>query len=162
MHALRPDPVELTALLLRATGLPWPDTEDQSRGFYSALNFRSLSNPETAQDDPQTTWRRFRTALIGEADGSTVTTRGKLLALQITAYNERGDDGPAAREGFNLLRQHLSSALGAPIEEWGAAREPACRWHPVPMTVEMYCFQRGSSGVMVGLSRTEPSRTDPT
>lgn len=162
VDALSPDPIELTDLLLRATRLPWPDSEDQRLGFFSALGFRDCSTVETAKDDPPSNWRRFSTALIGEADGSAVTSRGRLLALQIAAYNERDQDGAAAREGFYVLRQHLSSALGPPIEEWGTAQEPACAWHPAPMTVEMYCFQRGSSGVLIGLSRTGSSQASST
>ncbi len=152
-----PDPVELADLLVRATRLQWPTTEDERRNFFTALGLRDLGAPETPEADPRTVWRRFTTALPGEADGSAVTSHGEFLALHVVAYNQQGDDGTAAREGFGVLRKHLGGAFGPPAEEWGTPQEPACVWLLARLTLEMYCFQRGSSGVTVGLSHTQRS-----
>lgn len=157
VQALCPDPVDLADLLIRATRLGWPTTEDERQRYFAALGLRDLGPGETRDGDSEAVWRRFATSLPGEVKGSAATFRGEFLGLHLFAYNEAGDDGPAAREGFAMLREHLSEALGAPAEEWGTSKEPACGWLPGPLTVDMYCFQRGSSGIMVGPSDTERS-----
>lgn len=155
--ALCPDPVDLADLLIRATRLGWPTTEDERQRYFAALGLRDLGPAETRDGDPETVWHRFATSLPGEVEGSAITFRGEFLGLHVFAYHEPGDDGPAAREGFAMLREYLSEALGAPAEEWGTPNEPACVWLPGPLTVGMYCFQRGSSGIMVGPSHAERS-----
>ena len=54
------------------------------------------------------------------------------------------------------MKQLLTDAFGAPTEEWGSLREPACLWLGA-VSVDMYCFQCDPSGTMVGTNHTARS-----
>jgi hypothetical protein len=102
---------------------------------------------------------RFDTALP-EVDGTGTMFRDEFLGLSLFCYDEPIDNGPAARAGYAALRGELSRSLGAPSEEWGSPTEPACLWTIGPLWIEMYCFQRLSSGVMVGPTHAQRSATN--
>ena len=155
-QVLIPPPEDVAELLIQMTELEWPTSEDDRRAYFDALGLRDLDTIPQREDDPDSTWRRFTTSLPG-VEGSCSVFREQFLGLSLFCYNEPGDDGPQARVGYPALRDHLSRRLGAPVEEWGTPREPACLWQPGPLLLDMYCFQRLRSGVMVGPSHAERS-----
>jgi len=63
---------------------------------------------------------------------------------------EQVENGLQARAGYAALKELLSRVFGGPVEEWGTDTEPACLWTVGPLMLDMYCFQRLSSMVMVG------------
>lgn len=151
---LTPPPDEVADLLIRMTRLEWPTSEEERLGFFAALGLR---DGEVVENRMLETVSRSLSTPWSSVSGVGHMFREEFLGLSLFCYDERGDDGPLAREGFAGLHEHLSAALGRPIEEWGPAREPACLWQPGPLTIDMYCFQRLSSSVMVGPSHTERS-----
>lgn len=156
MLTLTPSPEELADLLLRMTRLEWPTTENERLDYFSLLGLSDTGSAEGRKDEPGVIWRQFDTALTG-VGGLGTMCREEFLGLSLFCYEEEGDDGQLARRGFADLRAHLSAALGAPVEEWGTPAAPCCLWQPGPLTLDMYCFQRGRSGVMVGPSHAERS-----
>ncbi len=152
---LSPSPQQLASLLLRTAQLPWPTTEAERLAYFAALGWHDTQG-EVTDDGSDSAFRRFTTSLP-EVDGDSSAFREDHLGFSLSCYSERGEDRPAARAGFAAVREQLSSALGDPVEEWGSLHQPACLWQPGILSLEMYCFQRGSSSVMVGLSHTERS-----
>lgn len=153
---LTPPPEEVSDLLVRMTRLEWPTTDDERLDFFAALGLRDTGPGESTANEPDSAWHSLGTSWPS-VHGVDTVFREEFLGLSLFCYDEQGDDGPLARSGFAGLREHLSVALGPPVEEWGTPREPACFWQPGPLTIEMYCFQRHSSGVMVGPSHTARS-----
>ncbi len=140
------------------TQLEWPATEAERLAWFAGLGLRDGEPLPPRADDQGCASLRFSTEW-SEVDGNASTMADGLLGMSLFCYNERGHDGAAARAGFAALRDHLSRSFGPPVEEWGPASEPACLWRPSPLMFEMYCFQRHSSGVMVGPSHAERTAT---
>ena len=155
MIELRPSTEAIADLLIRMIQLEWPSTESDRRRYFSTLGLRDQEVLPPREDDPESVWLRFTTSLPGQVDGNCIVFRGELLGLSVFPYTEPTGNGPQARAGYAGLRHHLSAALGDPIEEWGSSSEPACVWRTSLLLLEMYCFQRLTSGVMVGPSHAE-------
>jgi hypothetical protein len=154
---LIPPPVQVADVLIEMTRLDWPTTETERNHYFDILKLHDLDTvPHRDDSPPDTTMIRFDTALP-EVDGTSTMFHDEFLGLSLFCYNEPIDDGPAARAGYAALREELSRSLGAPAEEWGTPTEPACLWKIGSLWIEMYCFQRLSSGVMVGPSHVQRS-----
>lgn len=156
MTELNPPPTELADLLIQMTRLDWPTDEADRRRYFDILDLNDIDTVPKRNDEPDTRMIRFATALP-DVDGTCTMFRDEFLGLSLFCYNEPGDHGPAARAGYASLRDVLSRSLGAPSEEWGTPIEPACLWRTGPLWIDMYCFQRLHSGVMVGPSHAERS-----
>lgn len=168
MIPLSPDPADLAALLGRMCQQSWPTTESERRRYFAAVGLRDLEVLPAFDGDPDSRSRRFTTSLEGDVDGISTMFGEEFLGLCLFCYNEPGANGPQARAGFTGLVRHLGGVFGPPVEEWGPPSEPACLWRSGLLRLDMYCFQRGSSGIMIGLDHTERSaahdaahRTDP-
>lgn len=153
MSDLDPAPAHLADLLVRMTELDWPTTEEERLALFAALDLHD------AEDAPRSTdavldhySRRFGAGLSEALRGTASTFRGEFLGVSLFAYDEPVEDGELARAGYRGVLDHVSRRLGPPVEEWGTVREPACLWRTGPLMIEMYCFQRLRSGVMVGPS----------
>ena len=155
MTELTPSTEDVTDLLICMIQLEWPTTESDRLRYFDALGLRDQEVLPPRDDDPDSVWTRFTTSLPGQVDGNCSMFRGEFLGLSIFPYSESIENGPQARAGYAGLRHHLSAALGDPIEEWGPTSEPACLWRTGLLMLEMYCFQRLTSGVMVGPSHAE-------
>lgn len=157
MIALTPTTEEVADLLTRMTHLRWPTTEEDRLRYFDSLGLHDLDLLPPHKDDSDSLARRFTTSLPGAVDGICTMFRGEFLGLSLFCYSQRLDNGPHARAGYAGLKHHLSQTIGIPDEEWGAPSEPACLWRPEPLMLDMYCFQRLSSGIMVGPSHAERS-----
>jgi hypothetical protein len=155
MIELTPSTEAVADLLIRMTQLEWPTTESDRLRYFDILGLRDQEVLPPSDDDPESLWIRFTTSLPGQVDGNCSMFRGEFLGLSLFPYTEPVENGPQARAGYVGLRNHLSTAIGDPVEEWGSASEPACLWKSGLLMLEMYCFQRLASGVMVGPSHTE-------
>lgn len=146
----------MSDLLVRMTRFEWPTIDDERLDFLASLGLRDTGAGESKADEPDSTWHSLGTPWPS-VHGIDTVYREEFLGFSLFRYEEHGSDGALARAGFAGLRKLLSDALGPPVQEWGTLHEPACFWRPGPLTIEMYCFQRHSSGVMVGPSHTERS-----
>ena len=155
MTELTPSTKDVADLLIRMTQLEWPTTEKDRLHYFNTLGLRDEEVLPPRDDDPDNVWLRFTTSLAGQVDGNCSMFRGEFLGLSLFCYNQPMDNGPQARAGYAGLRDDLSTALGDPIEEWGSTSEPACLWRTGPLLLDMYCFQRLASGIMVGPSHAE-------
>lgn len=151
MVDLVPPPAEMGDLLVRMTRREWPTTEAERFAWFAALGLYDGEPVPPGEDDQGSTSFRFGTPWP-EVDGSGTTVTDGFSGLSLFCYNERVADGAAARAGLAALQAHLTDSFGPPVEEWGSTSEPACLWQPGPLMLELYCFQRHDSGVMVGLS----------
>jgi hypothetical protein len=157
MPELSPPVESLVRLLLDMIKRTWPTTEDDRHRFYERLGLRQVdSSAVDRQEDDRTVSHWFETSLVG-VEGIDTMFGGEFLGLSLFAYNEPGDDGVESRTAYPLLKDAISLRLGSPAEEWGTAREPACYWTAGELQLEMYCFQRLASGVMLGPSHAERS-----
>ena len=159
MTELIPPVADLADLVLAMVDPPWPTTEDDRLDFYRRVGLTQLEWDNSGFDerpDDHSVWHRFATSLP-EVDGMDTMFRDQFLGLSLFAYNQPGDDGPASRTAYPLLKDRFTARFGAPTEEWGTEREPACYWAVGAVQVEMYCFQRLASGVML-----RPSHRDRT
>lgn len=152
MPELTPSPADLADLLLGMCTPSWPTTEEERLRYFQALQLHDgvIADDPPQHGDPDRRSRWFTTELTGQVDGISNTFRGQFLGLSVFAYNERVSNAESARDGYAALKALLSQALGDPVEEWGTPTERACLWRPGPLVMDMYCFQRHSSGVMVG------------
>ena len=159
MSELSPPAEDLAALLIRMCQLPWPTTEEDRRRYFCDLQLSDgeVIHMNSHQSDPETRWRCFTTALPGQVEGTCTMFRDQFLGLYLSAYNQHEPHGQPATEGWALVRYLLSQVLGDPLEEWGAADNPACLWQPGVLTLDMYCSQTPSSGIMVGPCHTQRS-----
>ena len=157
MTELTPSPEGLAELLIDMCTQPWPTTEEERLRYFQALQLQDGQfvdePPPHRKPDRQSRW--FTTPLPGQVDGISNTFRGQFLGLSMFAYNQPGSDAAPARDGYAALQALLNQAFGDPDEEWGPPTEPACLWRPGPLLLDMYCFQRGSSGVMLGPSHAD-------
>jgi len=150
-------PAEVVAdLLVRMCREPWPTTEQDRWDYFAVLGLYDQEHLPVRDDDPDGTSLRFATSLPG-VDGICSAFRGEFLGLSLFCWAEQGNNGPRARAGYPALRDQLNQSFGTPAEEWGPTAEPACCWVVGPLTIEMYCFQRHHSSVMVGPSHTTRS-----
>lgn len=156
MFALTPPPAEIGELLVRMTRLEWPTSEDQRLAYFAALDLQDVDEPSRSVEYPESTMLRFATSIPG-VDGNCSMFRDEFLGLSLFGYNERAANSAAARVGYAALQEHLCDHLGPPVEEWGSESEPACLWRPGPLLLDLYYFQRPSSGIMVGPSHAERS-----
>jgi hypothetical protein len=152
MIELTPATEDVVDLLTRMIHLEWPTTERDRLRYFNSLGLHDLDLLPRREDDPDSLSRRFSTPLPGEVDGICTMFRGEFLGLSLFCYN-----GPQARAGYAGLKSHLSRTFGTPIEEWGSPSELACLWRSGPLMLDMYCFQRLSSGIMIGPSHVERS-----
>lgn len=150
MTYLSPDPAEVAELLIGMMELPWPTTEVERRRYFEVLGLEDLDVVPPREDEPDNLSRWFTTSLAGDVHGICTMFRDEFLGLDLFCYNEPGDKGPRARAGFAGIQDGLKSVFGDPDEVWGPTNEPACLWQLDPLQLDMHCFQRGSSGVMVG------------
>lgn len=159
MATLSPAPEDLAALLIRMCQEPWPTTEEERQRYFRTLQLTDSAVPGNNPDeqDPDSQWRDFTTALTGPVDGSCITFQGQFLGLSLFAYHQLEPNAEPAREGYVAVRRSLSLALGDPIQEWGTADQPACQWRPGVLALDMYSFQRRDSGIMVGPSHSSRS-----
>lgn len=151
MSDLDPSPAALADLVVRTTELDWPTTDAERLAYFAALGLHDAE--EAPRGSAQVAGHRsrlFTSELSAAVHGIAGTFRDEFLGLSVFAYEEPGDDGALARAGFAALRSELGSRLGAPVEEWGTSETPACLWRPGPLVLDLYCFQRLSSGIMVG------------
>lgn len=153
---LTPSPADVADLLIQMTRLDWPTTEEDRRHYFAVLGLHDLDTVPRSDDDPDSAMIRFSTSLPG-VDGTCTMFRDEFLGLSLFCYNEFLDDGPQARAGYAGLRDQLDRHLGPASEEWGTPTEPACLWPSGPLSIDMYCFQRLRSGIMVGPSHSERS-----
>jgi hypothetical protein len=153
---LTPSPADVADLLIQMTRLDWPTNEADRRRYFDILGLHDLDTLPQRDDEADSTMIRFATALPG-VDGICTTFRDEFLGLSLFCYNQPLEDGPEARAGYAGLRGEPNRYLGQPIEEWGTSTEPACLWPSGPLSIDMYCFQRLRSGVMVGLFHAERS-----
>jgi hypothetical protein len=153
---LTPSPADVADLLIQMTRLDWPTTEEDRRRYFDVLGLHDLDTLPQSDDEPDSAMIRFSTLLPG-VEGTCTMFRDEFLGLSLFCNNELLDDGPEARVGYAGLRDQLDRCLGSPIEEWGTPTEPACLWRSGLLSVDMYCFQRLRSGVMVGPSHSERS-----
>ena len=153
---LDPAPAEIGDLLIRMTKLEWPTTEEERLSYFAALGLRDGERLPPHDDDPETSPIRFTTAIAG-VDGIGSVFRDEFLGVSLFGYNKPVADSPTARAGYAALKTQLSDELGPPVEEWGSDSEPACLWRPGPLLLEMHCFQRHGSGIMVSPSHAERS-----
>ena len=151
-----PPPAQIADLLVEMTRLDWPTTEAERQSYFDRLNLRDLDTVPHRDDSPDTTVTRLDTALP-DVDGTSTMSRHEFLGLSLFCYNEPIENGAAARAGYAALRDELSRTFGEPTEEWGTPTEPACLWEIGPLWIEMYCFQRLRSGVMVGPAHAQRS-----
>jgi hypothetical protein len=148
---LDPAPAALAELLVRTTELPWPTTEGERLTFFAALGLHDGGEaPRSSTEVAERRSRWFTSDLSTALRGVASTFRGEFLGLGLFAYDEPADDGPLARAGYAGLRSELSRHLGPPVEEWGTVEAPACLWRPGELVLDLYCFQRLRSGIMVG------------
>jgi hypothetical protein len=153
---LTPSPADVADLLIQMTRLDWPTTEEDRRCYFDVLSLHDLDTLPQRDAEPDSAMIRFSTLLPG-VDGTCTMFRDEFLGLSLFCYNELRDDGPEACAGYAGLRDQLTRHLGSPIEEWGTPTEPACLWHSGSLSIDMYCFHRLRSGVMVGPSHSERS-----
>lgn len=156
MTQLNPPPKQIVDLLVEMTRLDWPTTEVERQNYFDRLHLRDLDTVPHRDDSPDTTMTRLDSALP-DVDGTSTMFRGEFLGLSLFCYNEPIDNGPAAQAGYAALRDELSRSLGEPTEEWGTPTEPACLWQIGPLWIDMYCFQRLPSGIMVGPTHAQRS-----
>lgn len=154
---LEPPSADLANLLIRMTEREWPTTEVDRLHFFHRHGLHDVDSPRPDDSDLNIEHRHFGTALPGAVLGTATMFRGELLGLSLFPYDEPIGNGPLARVGYVALRDQLSQRLGPPVEEWGTPNEPACLWRPGPLLLDMYCFQRLQSGIMVGPSHAERS-----
>jgi hypothetical protein len=162
MIELRPSTEAVADLLIRMIQLEWPTSESDRLRYFNTLGLRDQEVLPPSADDPDSVWLRFTTSLPGQVDGNCSMLRGEFLGLNLFPYTEPVDNSPQARAGYAGLRQHLSVALGNPVEEWASGSEPACVWRTSLLLLEMYCFQRLASGVMVGPNHAERTAANNT
>ena len=157
---LVPAPAVLAELLTRMVTLPWPTSEQERLRYFDKLGLQDADeSPEGTVNErlPEVVDHRFTVPSLPGVDGVGNVFRGELLGLSLFCYNRPVDDDPQAREAFVRLQTGVSATLGAPVKEWGSSAEPACLWRTGPLHLDMYCFQRGSSGIMVGPSHSARS-----
>lgn len=154
MIQLEPTAEAVADLLARMCREPWPTTEQDRRDYFATLGLTDQALLPVRGDDADSVWRRFTSALPEQVGGNCSTFRGEFLGLSLFCWPEQVDNGAQARAGYASLQELLNQEFGAPVEEWGTDSEPACLWTVGPLTLEMYCFQRLHSSVMVGPSHT--------
>jgi hypothetical protein len=117
---------------------------------------RMVADGVTVPDDPNIVWRRLTTSLPGmwKATASYCAASSSVLACsatpsRLTTAHNPGPASPASNAA--------SAAPSDPVEKWGSPSEPACLWRSGPLLLDMYCFQRRSSGIMIGPSHAERS-----
>lgn len=157
MVDLEPSASDLVDLLVRMTELDWPTTEEERLAFFDDLGLHDVESPRPDVRVPDAERRWFATDLTSSLSGTATTFRGQFLGLAVFAYNEPVENGELARAGYAAVRDGVSQRLGLPVEEWGTPTEPACLWHPGPLMLDMYCFQRLQSGIMVGPDHADRS-----
>ena len=156
MTELTPSPTVVADLLIRMTSLHWPTTEADRRRYFDLLGLHDLDTVPQRDDEPDAMMIRFATSLPA-VQGTCTMFREEFLGLGLFCYDEAREDGPEARAGYARLRNRLSNYLGPPMEEWGSPTEPACCWRSGPLMIDMYCFQRLRSQIMVGVGHVERS-----
>lgn len=147
---LQPSASDLADLLVTMTELVWPTTEQERLLFFSSLGLQDSEGSRTDDQVPDTQWRRFTADLSTAVSGTATMFRGEFLGLSLFAYDQPIEAGELARRGYAAVRDRVSQALGPPVEEWGTSTEPACMWRPGELQLDMYCFQRLQSGIMIG------------
>ena len=157
MVDLQPSSSDLADLLVRMTELEWPTTELERLRFFDALGLRDSESPRPDEHVPGSERRLFVTDLSSTLSGTSTMFHGQFLGLGLFAYDEPIENGELARVGYAAVRERVSQRLGLPVEEWGTDDEPACLWHPGPLMLDMYCFQRHRSGIMVGPDHADRS-----
>ena len=155
MPVLSPPVDDLAELVLGTLEEPWPTTDDDRRSFHRRLGLQEEDVAGNTDDD-QTSMSNLATSLPG-VTGVDTMFRGEFLGLSLFAYTQHHDDGAESRTAYPLLRHILSDRLGSPAEEWGPSNEPACFWLSGALQLEMYCFQRRLSGIMLGPSHVARS-----
>lgn len=139
---------------------PWPSTEQERLNYFHELGLRDTdgSGQGTVEAQaPEKVFHDFTVPLMVGVGASCTVFRGEVLGLSLFCYSQPGGGHPEVREAYDLLRAQLSATLGVPVEEWGSSAEPACLWQAGDLHLDMYCFQRGSSGLMVGPSHSARS-----
>jgi hypothetical protein len=157
MVDLEPAAADLASLLVRMTELEWPTTEEERLVFFAGLGLHDVESPRPDDSVVGAERRWFASDLSNAVSGTATMFRGEFLGLAVFAYDEPVENGELARAGYAAVRDHVSRRLGLPLEEWGTATEPACLWHPGPLMLDMYCFQRLQSGIMVGPDHADRS-----
>jgi hypothetical protein len=155
--AFEPPTADVANLLIRMTELEWPTTEGDRLRFFHRLGLHDIDGSRSDDSDLGIEYRQFHTAMPSAVHGTANMFRGEFLGLSLFLYDEPVENGLMAREGYRVLREQLSQRLGPPVEEWGVVNEPACLWRPGLLLLDMYCFQRRPSGIMVGPSHAERS-----
>lgn len=157
---LVPSPAALADLLARMVQRPWPTTEQDRLSYFHELGLQDAdeSGQGTVEEQaPKMVFHDFTVPLMIGVGGLCIAFRGEVLGLSLSCYSQPGSGHPEAPEAYDLLHAQLSATLGAPVEEWGSSAEPACLWQAGDLHLDMYCFQRGSSGLLVGPSHSERS-----
>ena len=160
MVLLKPGAKDVARLLIDMGRRPWPATDADRRRYFDQLGLHDAESIPLHDESPDTRSWRVTTSLSGDLWGIATAHGRQFSGVNFFCYSEPGDDGPQARAGFANLGRHLSRALGKPAERWGPEREPACLWHVGSLQLDMYCFQRDASGLMVGLARPDPIESD--
>lgn len=140
--------------------LPWPTSEQERLRYFDELGLQDADeSPQGTVNErlPEMVDHSFTVPFLKGVDGVCNLFRGEVLGLSLFCYNRPVDDDPQTREALAQLQTRLSATLGPPVEEWGSRTEPACLWRTGPLHLDMYCFQRGSSGIMVGPSHSARS-----
>lgn len=152
MAALHPEPTDVASLVLALVSQPWPSNPEELSSYTNGFHLAALSarSPTGDQSSLRSHW--YTTFLGDQVKCQVSTFRDELLGVHFTVYEERGDCGVDARRGFAALSELLTAALGVPNEQWGTEDQPASLWRVGELYIEMYCFQKDPSGVLVGPS----------
>lgn len=157
MVDLEPSASDLATLIVRMTELEWPASEAERLVFFAGLGLHDVESPRPDDNVAGAERRWFSSDLSTAVSGTATMFEGEFLGLALFAYNEPVENGELARAGYAAVREQVSGRLGPPVEEWGSATEPACLWHPGPLMLDMYCFQRLQSGIMIGPDHADRS-----
>lgn len=164
---MTPTPEDVAGRVVAAVRATWPETDGEEAALLDRLLVYDVGDGDEREPGYRMAW--FRTRGWAETPGTLSTWRGRVLGLGWFLYGEPGSNDSRAAEGFVAIRRLLSKALGDPADEWGSPEEPAVYWQRDGKSVEMHCYEKGSSVMQIDVghqarsadfeARTRPSRS---
>ncbi|ALD64575.1 hypothetical protein AFL94_12325 [Arthrobacter sp. LS16] len=153
-----PAPVEVVAFIGRILGHEWPHSEAERVRVFEALGMHSPQRPaEDAEENIGGIWV-LKVPLGADVDARWSSFRGSLVLITLFLYPQPSEQHPQVREKFAELRTELSTYFSPPTETWGTEAMPAARWTIGTCGVELYCFNKPNSVLMLCIEDLQLAR----
>ena len=146
-----PTPVEVVDYIARIIDHAWPLDEAARLRMFEVLGMQTVQRLADVAEENIGDIAVLKVPLGSEVEASWSSFQGSLVLISLFLYPQPSEHHPQVLEKFGELQTGLSTYFSPPAETWGTAAMPAARWKIRGCGVDLYCFNKPNSVLMLSI-----------